>query len=168
MVILHFNRKKTATLLNWMAELPNRKVYFRNDDFGNALAEANKYSVLIIKVFGGFVFSVVIIIMFGSTLFAFVVLGKKYYLPLMSHLPFLPPTELAWYLINFVHQTYFVFSAIPYICVYVNLIFPIFLHVNVHLNGIKLLIGNMKEGIEAGDFDQWLKLVVVETRDNKE
>lgn len=101
-----------------------------------------------------------------TTLFSFLI-GDRYYLLLNCNLPFLPPENLAFYLINMVHQLYTLITAFLYVNQFLHFVYSCLTCVVMHLEAIKVLIGNMEEGIRVKDFHKWLKLVATEIQDVK-
>lgn len=161
-IIIRLNKKIVGKLLSWMAELENRTTYFCNQPYRNTIEKAYHYSMNAMKfatvliTSGGLSVSVLI------TAFQFFVVGKADYLPIRCYFPFLPPTNLISYLINFIHQTYSVFTVCGYALLFFYFKVSCLIYLLAHLYAIEKLVGHMDKGINAKDFHAWFKLIARE------
>lgn len=171
MCTLYFNliyfKREYIILLNWVGSLPECNSFFLNDTFQCTFCDARRGSLLAIKFVFATVASSAIAITILFPLLSYIVNQEDYTLPAAIYLPFLPPTNLACYFINLVHQAYVLYCALIWGFIFVNIIFTILIHAWIHLEAIKVLVGNMKEGIATKNYQDWLKLVLIELADAK-
>lgn len=153
--------------MNWMASLEYRTTYFRNQHFTNAILKAGSFSVKAMNCLIALIFTVAISISVLTVLFEYFVLGEAWYLPLKSYLPYLAPSNMFFYLLNCVQQTYTIVIACSYTLSYNSFMFCCMIYQVAHLQAIVELVDHMDEGIAAGDFHAWLKQISREIYDAK-
>lgn len=164
---LEYSSSHGVTLLNWMVELPDRKPYFLGRRFRTKFRQANRLSILAFKFLVVCVVTMLILVIPVQVALQYFIRGEKFYAPLRFELPFLPKDNWICYLINILQQSYIVLYLGFLVLVYQLFLMSILAHVLVYLDAIQLLIGNMKKGIEEGDFQIWLKTVAIEVRNVK-
>lgn len=166
-LLLHLNKKSVGQLLSWMAELECRTTYFRNQPYRDVIEKAHDYSMKAMKFVTVVIFAVGVSITVLLTAYQYFIRGEDYYLPLRSYLPFLPPTNMISYWINFIPQIYTVVIACCYSFPFYCFKFSCLIFLITHLFAIEQLVGHMNEGIDAQDFNAWLKQVSREIYDAK-
>lgn len=111
--------------------------------------------------------SVFISVNFVQVAIEYFVFDEKYFLPLRFRFPFLPHDDIFIYCLNFCLQVYAIFTALAY-CVEADTLWLVLkAHFVVHLDAIKILLDNMMIGIDAANFNTWLKTVSSEICDAK-
>lgn len=160
-------KKEVTLLLNWMASLEYRTHYFRSQAYRSAILKASIMSLKTIRILTCLIIIACISISVLTVLFEYFVRGKEWYLPLKSYLPYLAPTNIIFYLINSVQQTYAVVTICCYTLAYNSFLFCCMIYQVANLQAIEELVGHMDEGIAAGDFYAWLKLISREIYDAK-
>lgn len=158
------HKTKLIILLNWIAVLPTRQSYFMRISFSEAFLDAKKFSMLTIHILLGVSIMACISTILLLPAYAYFFMDS-YVLPAHCHLPFLKPVNVLTYLINFIQHLY-VGTTIMLCWYLMNCCFIIILiHFYAHLDAIKVLVGNMEEGIRAGDYQKWLKSIKYELND---
>lgn len=159
-------KQEYITLFNWINSLPKRKSAFK-DSFRGTFSKARDASILAINLtcICAILCEIAITILLPLSKYLFS--GDAFPLPSQIHLPFLHATNPVFYFINYSHQIYVMsFALVSYLAVY-SFSFTIIIHAWIHLEGIKVLVGNMNEGIAIIGYENWLKSIAIELEDVK-
>lgn len=158
------NDKDRSTIIyNWIGTVPSRKPYFQTNRFKQEFECAQHYSILLLHFYACcFIFSVSMIsVVFPG--FRFLILNESFPLPAEKvHLPFLPPNNWLFFIINYVHQTYAV-ACLGLLSLITSMFYFAFLvHILSYFDAISVLVNNMQEAVEIESFKSWIKLVSIE------
>lgn len=145
-------------LCNWISNIADRTSYFWNDAFSSKFFKAERLSLLMMKSLGIFLSIIFALIISMEIIVQAVMEHSQYPLPFISHLPFLPATNRVFYIINLVHQIYIYFQSFIFTVTSASFIFTIMIYIYCNLEAVDVLFRHMKEGIEGGSFQKWLKL----------
>lgn len=154
-------------MLNWIASLPERRSYFYGETYSYNLLKTERLSLVAINFVNIFIPIMVGLILIMELLVQVMMEGNYHPLPLKSHLPFLPPINPIFYLINLVQQTYTFIQALLYARAVVGFILTVLVHAYCDLGAIDVLVGHMSDGIKTGSFQDWLRLTASEFQDCK-
>lgn len=157
------NRSHVITILNWIAVFPKKEFIIKNKDIKAKLGDANKYSMVWILFATVLVSTTGLILMIGAPVFRYFVMKEDLTLPLDVHLPSLPPTNMFFYFINFIHQLYtstFLVITCTAICIFS---FCAYIQMIYFLKCLKILTENMQEGIVSVGFEKWHELIITTT-----
>lgn len=102
-----------------------------------------------------------------ETLYKYFVKHESFVLQLHSHLPYLPPTNWIFFLINFIHQGYLTLITCIFVTYCLSFLNACLVRFVVHLKALDIMVVNMGTGIVEGSFQQWLKNVSMEFYDAK-
>lgn len=160
------NRDESLELYNWIGTVSTRKPYIQSDRFKEEFQRAERYSILIINIITCVFLSAVFILTFVFPFCRFYFLNESFPLPIENvHLPFLPPTNRGFFIINYVHQTYALVCLALFALISDRLYFTFMIHILFYFDAIQALLTNMKEGIETESYDSWTKQITVEFKE---
>lgn len=149
-----------------MASLPVRNGYYK-ESWSKTFNKARDASMMAIKFISVNIGLTAISLTAIFPLFRHFVNQESFALPALIHLPFLPPVNLPFYLINLVHQVYTICFGLIWSLATVCFIFTMSIQAWFHLEAIKSLVGNMREGIATEGYQNWLKQISIELVDVK-